>query len=144
MNIISFVNITYLRIIVIGYFNCIVYELHVTVHNNYFCITVLHKSFFYNTIVYSTHIIIEISINYINKLSCYVPLMHLVHFYRNDNYSCDNSTPTIITYTSICFNINLLGVIIYAINKSESRQSSALGPLNVVVICHKHTYHKIK
>ena len=40
MNIISFVNITYLRIVLIGYFHCIVYELHITVHNNYFCIRV--------------------------------------------------------------------------------------------------------
>ena len=58
MNIISFVNITYLRIVLIGYFHCIVYELHITVHNNYFCITVLHKSFFHNTTVCSTQIII--------------------------------------------------------------------------------------
>ena len=35
MNIISFVNMTYLRIVLIGYFHCIVYELHITVHNNY-------------------------------------------------------------------------------------------------------------
>ena len=49
---------TYLRIVLIGYFHCIVYELHITVHNNYFCITVLHKSFFYNTTVCSTQIII--------------------------------------------------------------------------------------
>ena len=35
--------------------------------------------------------------------------MYLVHFYRNENYS----TPTIITHTSIYFNINLFYVIIY-------------------------------
>ena len=40
--------------------------------------------------------------------------MYLVRFYRNENYSCDNCTPTIITYTSICFNINIIYVIMYA------------------------------
>ena len=68
--------------------------------------------------------------------------MHLVHFYRNENYSCNNCTSTIITYTSICFNINLFCVIIYVINKSENSQSSL--SLNVVVIYHKNKYHKIK
>ena len=35
------------------------YELHVTVHKNYFCITVLHKSCFHNTTVCSIHTIIK-------------------------------------------------------------------------------------
>ena len=59
MNVKSLVNITYLHVVLIGYSDCIVYELHVTVHNNYFYITVLHKSFFHNTTVCSTHSIIE-------------------------------------------------------------------------------------
>ena len=54
----KFVNITYLGIVLIGYFHYIVYELHVTVHNNNFCTTVLHENFFHNTTVCSTHTII--------------------------------------------------------------------------------------
>ena len=36
-----------------------------------------------------------------------VPLMHLVQVYKNENYGCENGTPTIITYTSIFYVPNL-------------------------------------
>ena len=83
MNIISFVNITYLRIVLIYYFHCVMCDLHVTVHKNYFCIAVLHNSCFHNTTVWSIHSIKKIEYRHMFDLLMDIELykikFHMCH-----------------------------------------------------------------
>ena len=71
----------------------------------------------------------------------------------NDNCSCDNCSPKIITFTSIfyvSFDTNVVVVLMYAINKSEYSQSIlALRLINstaiyVIIELNKHLSMKHK